>query len=64
MLHDFTSRFNSYAGDVINVDVVYIELVQHCLDKNGKAVRIDGLMAEHITLANPLLFCYPFISSV
>ena len=53
----FTDRFAEYSGRAINLDLINMDLVQQCIDKlkRGKAAGLDGLMAEHIAFAHPII---------
>jgi len=58
----FDERFLCYKGassftEFITVDMVQHTAFQRSLDglKKGKAAGVDGLMAEHICFAHPIL---------
>jgi hypothetical protein len=53
----FFARFSNYDVSDDGYSCINVELVQKCIDqlKKGKAAGIDGLTAEHISLAHPIL---------
>jgi len=53
----FDERFLCYKGDSFSAEFITVYLVQQCIDglKKGKAAGVDGLMAEHICFAHPIL---------
>ena len=53
----FNSRFMSYRGQDVSFDFISTSNVQKCIEdlKTGKAAGCDGLMAEHVCFARPIL---------
>jgi len=53
----FQDRFASYCGHTVNSDLINVDLVQKGIEnlKRGKAAGLDGITAEHIIHAHPIL---------
>jgi len=53
----FDERFSCYKGASTPTGFITVDLIQKCKEglKKGKAAGLDGLMAEHICFAHPIL---------
>jgi len=56
----FNDRFESYLGTHVSYDFINVDLVRICVEnlKKGKAAGFDGLMAEHVCFAHPVLLVH------
>ena len=55
----FDERFGDYKGSTVSSGFINVDLVQRCAeDLSGKAAGLDGLMAEHIHFAHPVLIVH------
>ena len=56
----FEKRFVNYKCESTSAGFVTVHLVQKCIEglKKGKAAGLDGLMAEHIYFAHPIVWVH------
>ena len=52
-----TKRFDLYFVNDVSGRAITVDLVQQCINKHkkGKAAGFDGITAEHMTLAHPVI---------